>query len=217
VIYISDFVGRMLVRTPRNRLIFRPIEASLTRPLTKDLGDLVTIGIVGRIDPEKSIELVISAVAQTSRAILHIYGDGFSAGLPYIRKIQALGETELGSRIVFKGRQAPEMIYSALDILVVGNSREASGRTVGEAQAAGVAVVVPSKGGAMEYVVDGISGLVYEADNQNALAEALKSLIEDANLRRALAVAGQRKVTLERSVGSVARAYAAAVDGGGAS
>jgi glycosyltransferase involved in cell wall biosynthesis len=59
-----------------------------------------------------------------------------------------------------------------------------------EALHAGLPVVTTALGGALE-IVDDTCGVVVPPGNPNALAEALRRLIQDVNLRTALGTAGR--------------------------
>lgn len=213
IIFISDYVRAMLSASGDSRLVPRPI-ASYEGNHTLQASSLLTVGIAGRLDPEKRIELAIKAVASTSPLVkLSIFGESFSDNGEYRDYLVRLGNQLLPSRVDFKGAVPFTEVYNEIDILFVANSREASGRTVGEAMAAGIPVIVPSEGGAQEFIEHNISGLIYEADNVTAASTAISSLANSAELRSAVGKEGLKKVTTERSVDHVAAKYLDAISG----
>lgn len=211
VIYISKFVGTMLPQRPGLRLIVRPISAASYTD-AKAQGSSITVGIAGRLDAEKRIELAIEAVAMCESHIsLNIYGDAFSRQDGYLESLSELCEKLLPGRHRFMGTVPSAAIYKEIDILFVANSMEASGRTVGEAMAAGVPVVVPSKGGAPEFVEHMSSGIIYEANSAHSASGAMSLLAASDELRSKLRSRGAEKIRSERSTSHVAKLYIAAL------
>jgi glycosyltransferase involved in cell wall biosynthesis len=78
--------------------------------------------------------------------------------------------------------------------VVVPSRLEAFGIVALEAWRSGTALVMTSRGGASEFVRDGIDGLLVDPEDQRALADALQRVAESTCLRHALAEAGQRRV-----------------------
>jgi glycosyltransferase involved in cell wall biosynthesis len=162
------------------------------------------VGILGRVDPEKGIDVVLRAVAAldgelaaTQVAVVgapNVAGEDFAAGL------RVLGEQLLGGRVRFTGARSdvPD-VYRALDVLVNASRAEPFGRTVLEAQASGVPVIGTRSGGIPEFVSDGTSGLLVPPGEPEALADALRRLLTDADLR-ARVVAGGVASAADRAV-----------------
>lgn len=84
-------------------------------------------------------------------------------------------------------------VLRALDVLVNTSDAEPFGRSVLEAQASGLPVVVNDTGGPAEFVDDGRTGLVVPHDDVGALATALRELTSDAGLRERLGAAARRQ------------------------
>ncbi|MDX1548779.1 MAG: glycosyltransferase family 4 protein [Rhodothermales bacterium] len=76
--------------------------------------------------------------------------------------------------------------YRACDLVCVPSEAEAFGRTVIEAFAVGTPVVASAVGGIRETVRDGDTGLLVPYGDTQALASALRRLLQDAALRDAL-------------------------------
>lgn len=155
------------------------------------------VGIVGRISPEKHHHVLIDAVSLLDRpAELVVRGRVFGAAQEYAGQVAAHGRAMLGARFVDEGRVPAEVALDGLDAAVVANPAEPMGRTVLEAQLAGVVAVVPDTGGSAELVEDGVTGLIYRADDPVDLAGALRRLIdtpalaEEIRLRAPYSVAG---------------------------
>jgi phosphatidylinositol alpha-1,6-mannosyltransferase len=71
---------------------------------------------------------------------------------------------------------------------------EGFGISLVEASACGVAVVAGRSGGIPEAVRDGETGVLVDAERPEAVADALRRLLDDAALRRRLGQAGRRAV-----------------------
>jgi glycosyltransferase involved in cell wall biosynthesis len=80
------------------------------------------------------------------------------------------------------------MAYASSDIFVFPSATDTFGNVVLEAQAAGLPVIVTDRGGPMENVRAGRTGLVVAADDVAALKAAMRRLVEDSALRRRMAL-----------------------------
>ena len=108
-----------------------------------------------------------------------------------------VAEYGIGDMVEFTGRLLPEELvrkYSESDIAVTASVYEGFGLPAAEAMACGVPVVATDTGALPEVVGrDGCCLLVPPKDPQ-ALADAIKRLIGDEQLRRSMAVAGRQRI-----------------------
>jgi len=74
-----------------------------------------------------------------------------------------------------------------LDIFCLPTLREGLPNVALEAQASGVPVITTDATGSIDAVLHGVTGMVVQKGNSQALAEALKSLITNTALRTTLA------------------------------
>ena len=166
------------------------------------------IGYVGRLVPEKGIDLLIRAAAQLDgNWALSIIGTG-----PEKASLMCLVDT-LGCerRVRFHGslqHHALRKALASLDVLVSPsrtrpNWKEQFGRVLIEAMACRVAVIGSSSGEIP--VVIGDAGLVFREDDVNDLKRCLESLQRDIGLRDKLAELGYRRVQANYT-GSISRA-----------
>jgi glycosyltransferase involved in cell wall biosynthesis len=177
--------------------------------------DRPIVGILGRIDPEKGIELVARAVARLpdphGDAQLVIVGASLVGGHEYEESVRAEVARLLGDRARFTGPtdDVPGVMRN-LDVLVNASRAEPFGLTVLEAQACGVAVVAGAAGGIPEFVYDGENGLLFEPGDEIGLARALERMLGDAELRNRLAAKGlenAREKSIDRQATLVTDAY----------
>jgi len=154
------------------------------------------IGAIGRLDPVKGFDYLITAVEQLSKTlsrpfVLLIAGDGPS------RQVLAdqISRAGLNTHVMLLGYQSDvQLIYDALDIAVVSSLCEALPYSLLEAMSNELPVVATSVGGIPEVVVPGETGFLAPPRDPQALANALRPLLESAELRTRLGKAGRERV-----------------------
>jgi glycosyltransferase involved in cell wall biosynthesis len=121
---------------------------------------------VGRLSPEKGTRVLARAAATRGRALIDVIGTGPE---------QSSLETSPGMRLL--GWQVPETIYArmraAAYIVVPSIWYENFPRTIVEAFACGLPVIASRLGAMAEIVRDGETGLLFEADNAEDLANKM--------------------------------------------
>jgi glycosyltransferase involved in cell wall biosynthesis len=152
-----------------------------------------TVFAVGRVERMKGFDLLVDAFARSDLpedARLVIGGDGEMLGALRDQG-RALG---LGGRLVLPGmltsRQVAEQMATAT-VVVVPSRREAFGIVVLEAWRSGTPVVVTSRGGPARLVTDGVTGLVVDPEDRDALAACLSRLVNDPATADRLGSAGR--------------------------
>ena len=96
-------------------------------------------------------------------------------------------------------------VFAACDLCPWPAVNEAYGMALLEAQAAGVPVVSCATRGVPEVVAHGRTGLLVPYGDEAALADAVRSLLDDAPRRQSLAGEAARFVAAERSIASAAK------------
>jgi glycosyltransferase involved in cell wall biosynthesis len=180
--------------------------------------DRPIVGILGRIDPEKGIDVVARAVARLPPPLdgtqLAIVGASLMGGQDYDRELRAEVTRLLGERARFvePTNDVPGVMRS-LDVLVNASRAEPFGLTVLEAQACGVPVVASAAGGIPEFVVSGVNGYLFQPGDETALARALETVLADEASRRRIAqegVATAQDKSMDRQAAQVADLYRSA-------
>jgi glycosyltransferase involved in cell wall biosynthesis len=186
------------------------IRAHLTSDVSAPL-----VGIVGRIDPEKGVDVVVRAMGllqgAAARAHLVVVGSAGLAPDGYSERVRAQAEASLGDRVRFAGRtnDVPGTLR-ALDVLVNASVAEPFGLSVLEAQATGVAVIGTRAGGISDFVFDDDNGLLVPSGDADAMAKALDRLLTDDELRARLAQRGRVTAQgrgIERRADTMAEIY----------
>ncbi|TDT96077.1 phosphatidylinositol alpha 1,6-mannosyltransferase [Streptomyces sp. 846.5] len=135
----------------------------------------VLVGYVGRLAPEKRVDL-LSGVCALPGVKLVVVGEGPSE--PALR--QALPGA------VFLGRREGDelaAVFASLDVFVHTGPMETFCQTIQEAMASGVAVVGPAVGGPLDLVAHRRTGLLVQPRDVRAVTEAVATLAADPALR----------------------------------
>jgi glycosyltransferase involved in cell wall biosynthesis len=103
-------------------------------------------------------------------------------------------------------------IYSAADVHVLPSLAEALGQVGLEAMACGTPVVGSRVGGVPDYVLDGRTGLLFEAGNADDLRAKLEWIIDRPQERRSLGAAGPALVRERFSIDTVIGSYLSLYD-----
>lgn len=143
-------------------------------------GGETVIGYVGRLAPEKEVERLVPLMDLPGVKVV-LTGDG-----PSRSALQAAmpGATFLGRR---EGDDLARA-YAACDVFVHTGTHETFGQTLQEAAATGLPVVAPRRGGPIDLVDHGRTGLLFDPDDASDLRRCISSLTvaEDAWERRAV-------------------------------
>ena len=120
------------------------------------------------------------------------------------------------SRVHYTGRQDPVPFFRASDLFCLPSYREGFPTVVLEAAACGVPSVASDIIGNVDAVVNGTTGVLVPVKSSGDLADALRRLLRDRDLRRELGDAGLDRVRREfdsrRVNASLAETYLAAVE-----
>jgi phosphatidyl-myo-inositol dimannoside synthase len=123
--------------------------------------------------------------------------------------VEQLGLTQ---QVIFTGfvpDAEKAALYSACDVYVLlsrqeGIQVEGFGITLLEASACARPVVAGRHGGVVDAVEDGVTGLLVEPDDVDGVAEAIKSLLEDAAYARRLGENGRKQIESQANWRNVA-------------
>jgi glycosyltransferase involved in cell wall biosynthesis len=147
-----------------------------------------------RLSDQKGHRFLLEAAAQLPEAVFALAGDGPERG-----RLEALAERlGVAERVRFLGRRedVPELL-AACDVFALPSLYEGTSLAVLEAMAARRPVVSSAIGGTEELIEDGRSGLLVPPSDADALAAALRRLLEDAGLRERLAARARERVERE--------------------
>ena len=137
-----------------------------------------TIGFVSRLIEGKGADVLLKACEQLSDRNFRILMVG---GGPQEAKIRALAEQlQLSDRLELAGEQPQAALpgyLNQMDVFVFPTTlAESLGLVAVEAMACGVCVVASDYAAPADYVVDGVNGYKFPADDYNALAQTLEKV-----------------------------------------
>ena len=160
--------------------------------------DATLMGQVARLQPWKGQRDVLAAAERLLRDGANVYvaivgGDIFGDAPAYVDELRrAVAARGLAPRIVFTGHvEDVPAILSALDIVVHASDHEPFGRILIEAGAAARPVVAYESGAVGEIIEHERTGLLVRPGDRDALATALRRLIDDPPLAHRLGAAAR--------------------------
>src|SRR5256885_12380726 len=140
---------------------------------------------VGRLEPQKGVDVAIRALREIPDAQLVVLGEGPQRG-----ELEQLAR-ELDVHVYLPGR-VPDVAawLRRADLLVHPVRWEGFGLALLEAMLASLPVVATAVSSIPEIVVDGETGLLVPPDRPTELADAISSLLADPDRAAALGRAG---------------------------
>jgi len=131
--------------------------------------------VVSRLNAYKNIDMAINACKKLNQN-LKIIGTGL-----YLKELKKIaGDSK---RIEFLGRVSDEELssyYSGCRALIFPGEED-FGISPLEAQASGRPVIAYAKGGALETIIDGETGIFFKEDNEDSLSESISDFINMEN------------------------------------
>jgi glycosyltransferase involved in cell wall biosynthesis len=174
--------------------------------------DEIVIGNVARLTPWKGQHLLVEAFGQLAAEFrnthLLLVGSAIFSGEDYERRLrQQVSELGLEERVTFAGYRwdLPEVL-AAMDIFAyTAVEKDTSPLSLLSAMAAGKPIIAPSLSGVRELFRDGEDALLFPPKDVGQLYQALRSLLQDEELRRGLGRAARERALAEYSVEQYAR------------
>jgi glycosyltransferase involved in cell wall biosynthesis len=166
-------------------------------PPPRRRGDTMTLLAVGAVVERKGYDVLVTALAKLMHLQwrLVIAGDCGRSPQAFARLKDDIGRLRLAGRVTLLGAVAPERLttlYASADLFVLPSRFEGYGMAYAEAIAHGVPVI-GTMTGAIPETVPASAGVLVPPDDVEALAAALRRLIESPDERERLA-AGARAV-----------------------
>jgi GalNAc-alpha-(1->4)-GalNAc-alpha-(1->3)-diNAcBac-PP-undecaprenol alpha-1,4-N-acetyl-D-galactosaminyltransferase len=175
-------------------------------------GRPVRILAIGRLVPDKNLDVLIDAFAEAGfgdgEAELEIRGTG-----PLEPELRALA-WRLRVPVALPGPVAPAElgeVYANADVLALVSSYEPFGVTLREGAAAGLPLIASLHAGAVgDVAVDGENAIVIDPANRSQIADALRRMVREPELRERMA-AGSLAVTARHPPDADAAAWERAI------
>ena len=175
------------------------VDTELFAPAEEKKSDTVNIGFLGRIAPEKGLDILFDAVSQLKENLdfqVTVCGSGNSEA----ELRQQAEKQQISDRIIWRGAVPHELApveLSKFDVLVlpsrsIATWKEQFGHVIIEAMAMGIPVIGSSCGEIPHVIAR--QDLVFPEENSQALAEILHRLISDVNWREEMGNYGIKRV-----------------------
>ncbi|MBH8565426.1 glycosyltransferase [Nostoc sp. CENA67] len=171
-----------------------------TPPKIQELSGIV-IGSTSRFRDKKGIEYLLDACAEISQEInltLLLIGDFIERERTYWE--QEISNCGLGDRLHITGILSREEVLAYLphlDIFAIPSLHDGCPNALLEAMLAGCAIVGTKVDAIAEILADGTAGLLVEPGNSEDLADALRKLATNPQLRQQLGKGAKQKVLQE--------------------
>ncbi|MHA6723780.1 glycosyltransferase [Sphingomonas sp. RS2018] len=208
VVCVSDFTrSQLFLNTnpavwPQAHVIRCGIDLArwqFTPPVRDGVPGIVAIG---RLSAEKGFTILIEAIGLLRdvgvEARLTLVGDG-----PERATIEAaIARLSLGNRVTLAGELPPEGVRAALkaaDVFCLPSFSEGLPVSIMEAMAAGVPTVSTWIAGIPELAENGVTAMTVPPARADALADALRALVESPDRAATLALAARARVEANHS------------------
>ncbi|MDR2391111.1 MAG: glycosyltransferase family 4 protein [Planctomycetota bacterium] len=202
-------VSRDRIRVIRNCLdLSRFPKPSFPEVVPNSGPQAAVIGTFGRLAEKKGQRVFL----QTAKLLIEngldaeflVLGDG-----PDRSALRNLAdELNISKRITFTPKTVSGQL-ARLDILVEPSLQEGLGMSVMQAMAMGVPVVASGVGGLYDLIDDGVTGIMVQANDPEALARAILGLLDNPGQRLELARQAREKIEREFSCELVAQELSA--------
>lgn len=210
VIVISPYVECSIESMTRARTHFIP------NPIGDGFFDVAgrevegRVLFVGRLDPKKRVQDLLRAINRVRRSgwrvELRIVGPAWDKS--YQRMLTEYVKTErLGSHVKFLGWVSQEVLlreYELCSMVVLCSEEESSPLAIQQAMAAGKPAVASRAAGVPWLVEDRVTGLLFDAGDDQEMANSILRLLKDPLRRAKMGEAARARALEQFSAGSVA-------------
>ncbi len=189
-------------------LIPNSVDTDYFRPTETRSTDMQTVVCTARLTYQKGLDVLLRAWlrvhSEQPEARLLIAGIG-----PLEAELTEMAQKlRLGESVEFAGLQRDVVGFLHRGTIATLPSRwEGMPNAVLEAMACGLPCVATRVSGSEDIIVDGVSGLLVEPEDSDALAEALLSLLRDPARASALGSAARVRIEQKYGLGPITDAY----------
>ncbi|MBC1280907.1 glycosyltransferase family 4 protein [Nostoc sp. UCD121] len=168
-------------------------------PIANPAKDLPRLIMVARFNEQKDQYTLLKAIAQLSNYPIHLDLVGSGSSLEACKTLaQSLG---IADQVSFLGDRTdvPNLLAQS-QIFILSTHYEGLPISILEAMRAGLPIIATSVNGIPEEVVHGKTGFLVPRQDVQALADALKTLIQSPETRQRMGEAGRQKFLQEFTV-----------------
>ncbi|MBM4236618.1 MAG: glycosyltransferase family 4 protein [Firmicutes bacterium] len=175
-------------------VIYNGVDTDVFRPLNLEREDNRLLLVTNTEDRKKGVLYLLQAMVKLPPEVkLTIVDEVKPRNYAYVLR----EEMGLRERVTFTGRLTIEDLvkqYNTASVVVVPSVYEGFGLPAAEASACATPVIATSGGALPEVIADGESGLVVPPMDPEALAEAIRSLLSNPDLRERMGNKGRERI-----------------------
>jgi len=206
---IREFVAKE-TGADRNKLSVIPngVDVSLFEPKDHIEAEEVCFCTIGRLAPQKRIDLFIKALSSLKKQNKNVSGVIAGDG-PLRNELQELASEEgIADQVEFIGttEDVPGLLAQS-DTFILASDWEGMPNVVLEAMASGLPVIGTAIDGTKEIIKDGETGFLVPTDDADALAAAMSELTDSVELRSRMGKAGRLRAESEYSMEKMVERY----------
>jgi len=194
---------------------FRPISLDKKIELQKKLNlprNAVLFLSIGRLVARKQPDFLLRTWQSLhdiyDKAFLVMIGSGFGQHDSIEEKVAKLAKK--CRNLIFREMSFtldPSEYYQACDALIFNSEREGQPNVIMEAMACSMPIIGSEIPGVIELVKDGKSGLIFPVGDSEKLAEAIRKLSYNSELRIRLGKVGRNSIVKEKDIKCIAKQY----------
>jgi len=203
VLAVSDNVATVLDKHLSRKGVTAPvlplylgIDLSVFHPMS-DIEKKWDIAFLGRLERMKAVDLFPEMLALLKSDYPHLKMVMTGEGSLKDKLLVDFASAEVSHMVDYLGvietESVPKLINQSR-IFIYPSREEPFGLSILEAMACEVPVVTTNVYGPSEIISDGIDGLAVNPDNANALVKAIRTLLDDKELRTQLGMQGRATV-----------------------
>jgi glycosyltransferase involved in cell wall biosynthesis len=194
------------LRRDRIRIVPRGVDTEMFSPERRNRAVWQNYGLngapkmlyVGRISKEKNLDDLMACYKELRDQGVHvelgIVGDG-----PYREQLSEKCQDLPGITFTgYVGGTKLAELFASADVFVFPSTTDTFGNVVLEAMSSSLPVVVTDQGGPSELVVHNRTGMIVPASNHGAMAQAVRRIVEDKELRQRMSSAARDHVARMR-------------------
>lgn len=153
------------------------------------------VGAAGRLSPEKGFDILVTAADKLIKAGIDVGIVIFGDGMLQASLQKQIDDCGINQSVTLAGftDQLDQYMYH-FDLFVQSSHTEGMPSVLLEAMSARTAVVATQVGGTGELVIEGSTGLMVPPNDPEALADAMKKVLSDDELRRTMGENGRQRV-----------------------
>lgn len=185
----------------RRRVIHNGFNAPTSGPSSKHSNPAPLLLVVGVLHPRKGHDRLLAALPEISKQYSNIQccfvGRDWADGSWEANLRHRATELGLDPYVTFLGQRSDVLeLMSRSYCLIVPSRSEPFGMVALEAMALGKPVVAANTGGLRDIVVHEETGLLVDADDSSALADAITRVLRDRPLAQRMGEAGRKRATI---------------------